>query len=348
MSENLESQFNAIRLTHETFTFRLEDLFKQILQDSAIDFSQIEARTKDAKSFLEKARQKSYNNPIDEIKDISGIRIITYYQDDAQKIADLVREQFNVDEENSSDKLSDLQTNEFGYRSIHLVCNLDNNRSILPEWAQSANLCFEVQIRTVLQHAWAAISHKLDYKSTSEAPAALQRQLIRLSALLELTDEEFSRIRDDVAKLLEEYERDFDEGNFKVPLDLDSLSEYLKNQGSDPWIELAKSAGISADEPVDIITSTFHLRLIYELLSLLDVQSIDEVHSIINTAKLHSLNPLLNLAEEISLKPINVYDVIMLSIVLQNTKLLPPDTLEAVSEYFFSHPDEPFTRAAES
>jgi trimethylamine:corrinoid methyltransferase-like protein len=52
----------------------------------------------------------------------------------------------------------------------------------------------EVHVRTVLQHAWAAISHSLQYKKEDDVPAALRRRLNRLAALLELADQEFTTL----------------------------------------------------------------------------------------------------------------------------------------------------------
>jgi putative GTP pyrophosphokinase len=61
---------------------------------------------------------------------------------------------------------------------------------------QYADIRAEIQVRTALQHAWSAVHHKLEYKSSTEAPPELRRRLFRLSALFELADEQFSELRD--------------------------------------------------------------------------------------------------------------------------------------------------------
>ena len=63
------------------------------------------------------------------------------------------------------------------------------------EWKKFSGIKFEIQIRTVLQHAWSAISHKLEYKTVNDVPKKMRRQLFRISALLEIGDQEFSSLR---------------------------------------------------------------------------------------------------------------------------------------------------------
>lgn len=93
------------------------------------------------------------------------------------------------------DKGNLLSENEFGYRSVHYVVSLSEQRTNLPEWRNLANLKFEIQIRTVLQHAWASISHTLQYKHENDVPTTLKRQLFRLAGLFEIADEEFVNIK---------------------------------------------------------------------------------------------------------------------------------------------------------
>jgi ppGpp synthetase/RelA/SpoT-type nucleotidyltranferase len=62
------------------------------------------------------------------------------------------------------DKSRNLGTNRIGYRTIHLVVSLSNTRTILPEYSEFDDLKFEIQLRTILEHAWAEIEHDRNYK----------------------------------------------------------------------------------------------------------------------------------------------------------------------------------------
>ena len=123
-----------------------------------------------------------------------GIRIIVYYLEDLNKISEIIEKEFNVDYGNSINKLETLDPDRFGYRSIHYVVGISITRSSETEWRPYTNFKAEIQIRTVLQHAWAEIDHKLIYKQNREVPKDLRRKLSRLIALLELADEQFRDI----------------------------------------------------------------------------------------------------------------------------------------------------------
>lgn len=84
----------------------------------------------------------------------------------------------------------------FGYLSLHFIARLSDGRVELVEYRRFKGLRFEIQIRSILQHAWAEIEHDLGYKSASGVPAEVRRRFARVSGLLELADSEFCAIRD--------------------------------------------------------------------------------------------------------------------------------------------------------
>ncbi|MEU7957712.1 GTP pyrophosphokinase [Micromonospora humida] len=216
--------------TYQSLTNRLQSLLIDILSSHKIDVIQVEARTKTVVSFEEKINRKGkkYSNPLAEVTDLVALRVITYYREDVETISDIIRSQFDVDPARSIDKSAALEADRFGYSSLHFVATLEAERSALPEWTRYAGIYFEIQLRTALQHAWAAVNHKLDYKSVSEVPAPLRRQLFRLSALFELADEEFSRIKRDSDDIASGYVDKVREGQTHIPLDTSSLVAYLK------------------------------------------------------------------------------------------------------------------------
>jgi putative GTP pyrophosphokinase len=236
---------DVLRPIYESYAGKLSALLEDLTSSADISIAQIEYRAKTVESLLGKLDRKAYTNAFKEIKDFAGIRIVTYYQDDVSRISKLIRKEFDVDDENSVDKSELLAVDEFGYKSIHLVISLKEPRRSLPEWSAYANLSAEIQVRSVLQHSWAAISHKLDYKAASQAPAEIRRQLFRLSALLELADQEFSSIRDKRELVIERYKVDVHQGDLDIPLNLNSLSEFLEQRGNiEHWYELGVRSGM--------------------------------------------------------------------------------------------------------
>ena len=182
---------------YKQFASRLHPLLEELIDKAGIPIDHIECRVKTIESFLKKIeRFKFYDNPFERIQDFVGIRIITNYQDDVHKVIEIIRKEFDVDEELSGDKSTELGIREFGYKSVHLKIFLSPPRVTLQEWEPYAGLPAEIQVRSVLQHAWSVIDHEIAYKSKLQPSSKIVRRLSRLSAKLEEVDEEFMALRD--------------------------------------------------------------------------------------------------------------------------------------------------------
>jgi putative GTP pyrophosphokinase len=244
----------------QEFTDKLQKLIHELLQKHKID-AQIEHRTKSIESSLVKIQKKGYRNPLEELTDLVGIRIIAYYKEDVDKIGEIIIREFDVDWEKSIDKAQILDPDRFGYLSVHYVISLSSHRKELTEWKAFANIKAEIQVRTNLQHAWAKISHKFIYKTAEEAPKNLRRQLFRLSALLELADEEFSNVTKLIEEAKEHNSQDLKKGKLDIELDLTSLDVYLDfTKQHLKWMKIAEEVGY--ESPEDML-DTSELREIY-------------------------------------------------------------------------------------
>ncbi len=236
--EEWAAEYGKRRGNYEEFARRLEALVVDLLASENIDVIQVESRAKTVASFAEKIRRKSRveANPFDTVTDLVGVRIITYYLDDVSQVGALLAREFSIDERNSADRADSLASDQFGYRSDHHVATLTPARYGLIEWRNFKDIRVEFQVRTALQHAWAAVSHKLEYKAAEEAPAALRRRLFRLSALFELADEQFAVLRDERAETRKAYNEDVTEGRLdEIPIDTSSIGAYwrLSKRGAD-------------------------------------------------------------------------------------------------------------------
>ena len=153
-------------------------------------------------SFAEKARrtrdgQTLYTDPLREITDTIGIRVITYVHSDVTAVADLLRDQVVVKDDRDMGRET-AQEGRFGYASRHLLIGLDSARDGHPSYDLMRGHTAQVQIRTVLQHAWAEFEHDIRYKGTmpDEHARDFDRRFTLAAGLLELADREFSTIRD--------------------------------------------------------------------------------------------------------------------------------------------------------
>lgn len=174
-----------------------------------------------------------------------SFRVITHLASDVETVVGILRGAFSVDDSRSLDKHAALDPDRFGYLSHHLVAKLSPARSTLPEWSSFEDFDFEVQVRSVLQHAWAEIEHDLGYKSVTGIPSQLRRRFARLAGLLELADAEFDAISADVATHVAEVEAALARGN-AVEIDRDSVRALIAAENAVSTSDRAIASSIGA------------------------------------------------------------------------------------------------------
>lgn len=281
------NEFTLQRPKFEKFQHRLTDLIKELLIKNDLEYFSFEGRTKTIESFAEKIKRKgkNYVDPVNELTDLCGLRIITFYTEDIYKIAELIEAEFQIDTVNSIDKTKIDKPDRFGYQSLHYIINLNNKRNILSEWDQYKNLKCEIQIRTILQHSWSVIDHKLRYKSKNDVPTVLKRKIYRLSALLELADEEFLSLKNKTDDLMIEIEKSIDIGDLELEFNQITLAKYLINNSQLKQIcKMAVNIGfkdIDENELLNIYDDHFLSRLI-AILSISSIKNIQELDSFIS------------------------------------------------------------------
>lgn len=128
-----------------------------------------------------------------------------------------------------SDKSYVLRQEErLGYQSVHYLVMLKQNRTTLPEYRKFENLVAEIQVRTILQHAWAEIEHDIQYKSVKTIPSSIRRRFMSLAGLFEIADREFQAIQDEDQLLRSSARRSVQEGRLeRVEITADALKAYL-------------------------------------------------------------------------------------------------------------------------
>ena len=190
-------QYAALRDRLLPATDAFVELVTAILDDAGINYLTVTGRTKTVPSFAAKARgvlaEDPVADPVIAVTDQVGVRVITYVQRDVDAVADLLGEQLTVlDDRDLGEETA--AAGRFGYASRHLLVS----RGAGVPAAYDPLVCASIQLRTVLQHAWAEFEHDIRYKGTvpPEQVPDLDRRFTLAAGLLELADREFGAIRD--------------------------------------------------------------------------------------------------------------------------------------------------------
>ena len=207
--------------------------------------------------------QRLYTDPLAEITDQVGLRVITFLRDDVTTVANLLGEEMQLldDRDMGQETASDGR---WGYASRHLLVAVAGEQ-------QPAS----IQVRTVLQHAWAEFEHDIRYKGSipEEDAPDLDRRFTLAAGLLELADREFSAIRERLrssppAQRSEQSEPDGDP-RIATPV----LATYLGNRFPD--------AGWSRTE---------HYAWISGLLLELGIDSLEELDAVLDWVDAEAIN----------------------------------------------------------
>ena len=265
------SRYFSVYRELQTFA---SDYLESLLKHENLKVHSLTSRLKAPESLKAKvARPDKTYRKIHEIKDLCALRVVTYFEDAIELIASVIEANFQVDLAHSVDKRRILDSSQFGYSSLHYVVTLPNKTSIP---ARLQGIPFEIQIRTILQHAWAEIEHDLGYKSEESVPSHIRRRFSRLAGLLEIADEEFVAIK----KYLKSYEQGLStriaEKSQTVSIDALSLSSFIDS----PTVKkldlyLAEELGICLEE------NKFFIEYLIKILSFVGLKSICDIESAI-------------------------------------------------------------------
>lgn len=227
-----DKDFDELSLFYGQMGIKTESLVRYLLASNDIRVLDVVHRVKSETSARRKMESKSGSYAdVSDLHDILGMRIITYLESDVTEVVRILRDNFEVDESRSLDKQSHLDPDRFGYLSHHLVVTVHPSRSGLPEWSAFKEKYFEIQVRSILQHAWAEIEHDLGYKSASGIPAHIRRRFARLAGLLELADSEFDGLSTEVAQHVSTVTTLVAVGG-NLPIDRDSIRAVATTEGA--------------------------------------------------------------------------------------------------------------------
>ena len=234
LSDNILDEYDKEKEKLEKLKNKVKVILQEILEpNKAIIIHDIRARTKSRDSLSKKIDRKPKYSKLSDITDIVGLRVITLFSDTVDEVAKIIKQEFDIDEQNSIDKrkTQEKEPDKFGYLSLHYVAKLSDKRLDITENKIFSDFYFEIQIRSILQHTWAEIEHDLNYKSKSLIPEIIQRRFYRLAGLLEVADEEFKHIRNDIESYKSGVDDSINEGKLNnVSINIESINQFALQQ----------------------------------------------------------------------------------------------------------------------
>ena len=209
---------------------KLERLIIELLDAKQIEVHSVTHRIKEESHLTRKLSQSTSGyDSLSDVTDICGLRIITYFAEEVDAVAEIIKQEFEIDQENSIDKRQTLDPDQFGYLSVHYIVSIAANRSVLPEYAGLKGLKAEIQMRSILQHAWAEIEHDLGYKSQRAVPRDVVRQFSRLAGLLEIADDGFSALRRSIRVYEAEVDKKIEGDPTELRIDAVSINALIES-----------------------------------------------------------------------------------------------------------------------
>jgi ppGpp synthetase/RelA/SpoT-type nucleotidyltranferase len=192
----LATAYEDERPLYEELARHLSGLLREEMERLALHTT-VTGRAKEISSFVTKALLKGYADPLNEIGDKAGVRVTVVYAEDVPIVEEAVRRLLHV--VGREQKLDALAYNETGYLGVHLDTRL-RDEDVERLNVRLKGLRAEVQIRTMVQSAWAEVSHEQLYKPAAEVPDELKRQIYRLVSVVELFDLEVARFLDEARR----------------------------------------------------------------------------------------------------------------------------------------------------
>lgn len=263
--EEIRERYQNEFFLRRNFEPNIKQIVQRILEQLSFK-SEVIIRTKREDDFVAKAFRhgKSYKSPLIDITDITGVRVIVDYKDQAESAAQLLKEKFIVDEVNSKRSTPE---DVFGYSTIQFIVTLADDTLNDYDIKKFKDRKIEIQVRTKLEDAWATKSRDLLYNK--EVPSEHKRAMNRLSALLELADESFVKLKNEI------------HNSFRTPslaradfplLPNQSISTLLDGTAIDSIIRDLSSHGLATHKP----DRDEHLPAIAAILSMQGIKTLED------------------------------------------------------------------------
>lgn len=219
--------YRKVQPQYKTLAEEVQDILATKLAAAGLAPVSITNRPKDIDSFAAKITRKQYSDPLNEVTDLAGARVVCAYESELAVVAEVIEANFEVRER--IDKARDLGVDRMGYNGKAFVVKLGTGYAG-GRYEGITNLLCEIQVRTILQDAWAIIDHQLVYKNEESTPKRLRRDLNNVASLLEIAQGIFDSVKEKRAAYVSEIQQKEENPSafLAQPLDFDTAIAYAR------------------------------------------------------------------------------------------------------------------------
>ena len=175
---------------------------------SRYDYNPIEhikSRLKTAESIVKKLKKDGYEvsieNMMERLSDIAGIRIICSFTSDIYRIADMIRDQKDIQVIAVKDYITYPKAS--GYKSYHMIVSIPVYLS-----DRTVDTKVEIQIRTVAMDFWASLEHKIHYKFEGDAPESIKNELVECARMVSDLDARMLSLNEEILAISQKREEE--------------------------------------------------------------------------------------------------------------------------------------------
>lgn len=224
--EAVNRQYEQNRPLYQQLVEEVVYMLRKALSEKSVETGDIVCRVKDFDSLYRKILKEEYKEDIfNLVEDIAGVRIICLYRSDLEKIEEIIRKKLDVIK---AELLRDRSVGQFGYMSDHYITRLPSSYSG-DRYDAIKSLKCEIQVRTIAMHAWATVSHHLDYKQEFDIPTKLKSDFYALSGIFYIADSLFEQFRNAREESMDVLRKKTSGGKFDltVEMNFDTMYAYL-------------------------------------------------------------------------------------------------------------------------
>ena len=189
-------EFQQIMMVYESAIKQIETKLDILNKENKVSgrrnpIETVKSRIKSPQSIASKLENKklpvTFDSMVENLHDIAGVRVICPYISDIYSVRDMLLKQPDITLLEEKDYIKNPKVS--GYRSLHVVIEIPVYLS-----ESTHNVKVEIQLRTIAMDFWACLEHELHYKTTTNVPESVRRELFRVAETIAMTDREMEEI----------------------------------------------------------------------------------------------------------------------------------------------------------